>query len=706
VAVLTVGPTSTFPTIASALLVAAPGDTIVLEPGYGNETAAVTVDNLFFDGTVSSSNIALQLAPGIGSLSLQGFVPAAITDNAGNNVIIGNAADNAITVSAGIDSVNGGAGNDRLIVEYSGNASGTVGTSLIAGSVDGYQGAYTSVLGSIVTFNNIDSFDIRTGTGNDIITTAGRDDSITVNGGIDVVEGAGGIDRLIVNYSTMTGNLLSGPITTGTLDGYLGTYTGDLGDIVTFDNIENFTIITGSGNDTIVTAGGEDVLNGGSGADTMSGLAGGDLYFIDNTGDVVAENPSEGIDTEVASVSRTLDANVENLVLAAGMGPIEGMGNQLDNTITGNESDNVLAGGGGFDTVNGGGGNDTLLLSGARANYTITRLAGTGFQVADNRAGSPDGLVKITNVESVQFSDQTTPINAIDLDNNRFVTDFNPDRSDIPWQRLDGTLMDFQMKGPILASYAFAGSVGSEWLITGVADYNGDHNTDLLFRRDDGSLLMQILVDNQVQTSAMVGQVGSEWQILGSSDFNGDTRDDILWQHNTNGTLMIFDMNGPEVTAAPIVGQIGSEWDLQGTGDYNGDATGDMLWRRADGSLLMFEINNNQVQKAAQVGQVGNEWQVAGSGDFNGDHKTDILWQRDDGVLMIFNMDGAHLQSAFIAGQVGREWDLEGVADYNHDGTADLLWRHDEDIMLFEMAGNQVDHANLIGRVGTEWDLL
>jgi Ca2+-binding RTX toxin-like protein len=361
-AILTVGPNSTFPTIAAAMLAASPGDTIVLENGYSNETAAVTVNNLFFDGSASSTNILLQLAPGIGALTLQGNAPIAVNDNAANNTITGNGGDNVITVSAGIDSVNGGAGTDRLIVDYSADALGVVGTSLITGTIDGYQGAFSDLISHVVTFNNVDSFDVRTGSGNDIITTGGRDDIITVTGGADVVDGAGGIDRLVVNYSADTNNVISGPVTTGSTDGFRGTFSDGAGNTVTFDDIENFTVTTGSGNDTIATGGGDDVLNGGTGTDTMAGGAGNDIYFIDNPGDVVTENPSEGNDTENASVSRTLDANVENLILAAGAGAINGTGNGLANFITGNASDNVIDGGAGADTMAGGAGNDTYFV--------------------------------------------------------------------------------------------------------------------------------------------------------------------------------------------------------------------------------------------------------------------------------------------------------------------------------------------------------
>jgi Ca2+-binding RTX toxin-like protein len=75
---------------------------------------------------------------------------------------------------------------------------------------------------------------------------------------------------------------------------------------------------------------------------------------------VVTEHSIEGIDTIKSSVSYTLPAQVENLVLL-GTANINGTGNSLNNLIIGNTGNNMLSGGGGQDTLQGGWGNDTYL---------------------------------------------------------------------------------------------------------------------------------------------------------------------------------------------------------------------------------------------------------------------------------------------------------------------------------------------------------
>ena len=61
-AILTVGPNSSFPTIAAAMAAAAPDDTILFETGYSNETATVTLNGMSVSGDATSTGIVLQLA--------------------------------------------------------------------------------------------------------------------------------------------------------------------------------------------------------------------------------------------------------------------------------------------------------------------------------------------------------------------------------------------------------------------------------------------------------------------------------------------------------------------------------------------------------------------------------------------------------------------------------------------------------------------
>ena len=74
------------------------------------------------------------------------------------------------------------------------------------------------------------------------------------------------------------------------------------------------------------------------------------------------ENANEGTDAVFSTVSHSLAANVETLVLQ-GAGNLAGTGNALANNIYGNSGDNALDGAAGADVLMGNAGNDTFVFN-------------------------------------------------------------------------------------------------------------------------------------------------------------------------------------------------------------------------------------------------------------------------------------------------------------------------------------------------------
>ncbi len=241
----------------------------------------------------------------------------------------GDISDNFLTGSNGNDIIHGNAGNDTL--------RGGLGDDTMIG-----------------------------GTGNDTYYVGSTGDKVfetTVATDLDTV-----ISSISYTLTTNVENLvLSG---TDALNG-----TGNSSDNVLTGNYLDNVLIGNNGNDILLGGAGNDTLKGGTGNDTLMGGTGNDTYFVDSAGDKVIETTlATDIDTVNSSITYTLGANVENLMLV-GTSALNGIGNSLDNLITGNIASNSLMGDAGNDTINGGGGNDTI-------------TGGAGNDVLDGNSGN------------------------------------------------------------------------------------------------------------------------------------------------------------------------------------------------------------------------------------------------------------------------------------------------------------------------------
>ncbi|MDT4936325.1 MAG: hypothetical protein QOK11_4217, partial [Pseudonocardiales bacterium] len=90
------------------------------------------------------------------------------------------------------------------------------------------------------------------------------------------------------------------------------------------------------------------------------------------------ELDNEGIDTLLASITRTLDTNVGESTLT-GSSAVNGTGNELDNVLIGNGHNHVLAGLGGADHLDGGAGTgDTASYAASAAGVIVSLTTGLG----------------------------------------------------------------------------------------------------------------------------------------------------------------------------------------------------------------------------------------------------------------------------------------------------------------------------------------
>ncbi len=314
------------------------GDTIEEGAGEGTDTVRASID---YTLGANLENLVL-----IGTANLNG------TGNGLANVLTGNAGNNRLDGGAGADTMVGGLGDDTYVV-------GSVSDVVIEAA-----GAGTDTVLSFITYTltaNVENLEL---TGTDAINGTGNalDNWLTGNAAVNILSGGLGNDTYLIDSLDDTIVEVAGEGTDtvrASIDYTLGS------------NLENLVLTgtanlngTGNGLANVLTGNaGDNLLDGGAGADTMAGGLGNDTYVI-GAGDTVVEAAGEGTDTVRSSISYTLTANVENLVLT-GIATINGTGNALANGLTGNDGINVLDGGAGADTMAGGLGNDSYVVDDA-----------------------------------------------------------------------------------------------------------------------------------------------------------------------------------------------------------------------------------------------------------------------------------------------------------------------------------------------------
>ncbi len=274
----------------------------------------------------------------------------------------GGAGNDTLDGGAGTDRMVGGVGDDTYVVDQAGDIvteSAGQGTDTVRASVSYTLSANVERLQLSAGTQSLN------GTGNDLAN------QLIGNGGANVLDGGTGADTMLGYNGDDTygvdqaGDVVTEVSASGGTDTVRSSVSYTLGAYVERLVLTGAAALNGTGNGLANHLTGNDaanVLDGGSGNDTLVGGNGHDTYLVDATGDVVTESSaSGGTDTVQSSVSYTLGAHLEQLVLT-GLADLDGTGNALGNQLTGNAGANRLDGGAGNDTLAGGAGHDTYTV--------------------------------------------------------------------------------------------------------------------------------------------------------------------------------------------------------------------------------------------------------------------------------------------------------------------------------------------------------
>ena len=131
-----------------------------------------------------------------------------------------------------------------------------------------------------------------------------------------------------------------------------------------------------------------------------------DSFGVDASGRLYAM----GIDSEFFRFTPSAGAGDGGDRLDGGTGDDQLYGGAGGDVLLGGDGNDTLQGGLGDDTIDGGNGADTALFGGARASYSVTTDSAGVTTVSTTAPGLMDGTDTITNVEHLQFTDQTVDL--------------------------------------------------------------------------------------------------------------------------------------------------------------------------------------------------------------------------------------------------------------------------------------------------------
>lgn len=231
----------------------------------------------------------------------------------------------------------------------------------------------------------------------------------------------------------------------------------------------------------------------------------------------------------------SVGALIGNVAIAMGAVIENALGGDGNDQIRGNSADNRITGGQGNDVVDGGLGTDTVVFSGNRSQYTITWNGQIGTVVG------PNGTDTITNVEFLQFADQTiaaAPTGGLTVagdptDDTMTGTSFADNLGGLAGNDTINGLGGADVLNGGSGNDTLNGGEGDDILDGGIGNdaLNGGNGRDTAdYRLASGGVTVNLA------TGTATGAAGND-TLSGIEDIQGSTWNDVLTGDGTSNTL-------------------------------------------------------------------------------------------------------------------------------------------------------------------------
>jgi hypothetical protein len=174
---------------------------------------------------------------------------------------------------------------------------------------------------------------------------------------------------------------------------------------------------------------------------------------------------------------------------------------------------------------------------------------------------------------------------------------------------------------------ALASTLPANWIVVGVADFNGDSRPDyLLYNVSTRQTAVWYLNNNVFVSGAFGPTLPANWKVVGVADFDADGRPDYLLFNSTSHQTAIWYLSGTTFVRGAFGPSLPSGWDLVAVDDFNADGELDyVLYAPATRQTAIWYLNNNAFVGGAYGPTLPVNWRVVGVADFNGDNKPDYL---------------------------------------------------------------------------------
>jgi glucose/arabinose dehydrogenase len=281
----------------------------------------------------------------------------------------------------------------------------------------------------------------------------------------------------------------------------------------------------------------------------------------------------------------------------------------------------------------------------------LSGTSGTGsgtvvFRVLPSGNTLRHGSINVSGLPINIFQSNAAPIHG-DLDVNA--------SGDILWQHTDGRLAVWFMNNTMLVDGRPFGPgplVDTAWQLVAAGDFDGDGGRDAVFQHQtDGRLAVwmmsqTVLLSGGPLTPAMVPDLN--WKIRAAADIDRDGWTDLIWQHQGDGSIAVWLMTGTQLRDGRLLtpGAVAdTNWRIIGAGDLNDDGHADLLWQhQTDGLISAWFMNGTSLVSGVLLspGQVTDtNWKIRAVADMNGDRRLDLIWHNQStGLMSIWLMNG------------------------------------------------------------------